>query len=839
MPITTAEALSIHAVQAVAKRLWALPLVARTLSLFSAASVCLLLAAAASLGQVVDLPAWLAALVRDISPASAAAFAGIALGQMLAQQAAGRSTIRLQTALGCAVILLTLVPQWRGLAALLANRPSTLPDHVSPLMALGLACGGLSLLRPPARWSGLVSSALLRWLPALVLTVLALLGIMSLVLSRQIGQYWFASFDISPGPAVAFLLLTAGLLRDRDESTLNTLREDFRISIMSLIVLTAVVVVTGIATFWAVQARLQESEQERLVQSAYRREMAFNYQLANASRLASDLAQSPAIAKVMTLSSAQIAASSATLNDELAAMWREEFTAIRFELAERGATLPSRGTFLPTELPGVALEQATDMHFELQWNDGLMAYAKVPVLQSGRALGWVISQQRLLLMTEQLFETADLGQHVEVRLCAPESATQAWCMPSQPGGNKIVLPLQDAKRGASAIALGIRGEQGTMVSTDERGTPVIDVFASVQRPLGLQLRQSIDTVVAPVREKLKQVFAVIGVMLVAGLVILNLQVRPLALRLVLNERRLSTVMSSVSDGIITTDARGRVTYLNRAAEAMTGWPMADAMGQAVAAVYSAVQADSGRPAASIVDQVLGGQAARNGSEVDLVCQVNGSRLPITDTVSLVQDRNNVVEGAVLVFHDATAARARSAAISYEASHDTLTGLVNRKEFERRLAALASADGDVPADPPLQHSLLYIDLDRFKQVNDSAGHAAGDELLRQVTRLMHKALRTSDVFARVGGDEFTVILPSCGPHDASRIANQIRQAVASYGFNWGGKLFHIGTSIGVVSFEPGGADLATLVSTADAACYRAKSSGRNNVQAHEGVLAAAA
>jgi len=327
---------------------------------------------------------------------------------------------------------------------------------------------------------------------------------------------------------------------------------------------------------------------------------------------------------------------------------------------------------------------------------------------------------------------------------------------------------------------------------------------------------------------------VIGAMLVLGLVILNLQVRPLARRLALNEGRLSTVMSNVSDGIVTTDAQGRITFLNLAAETLTGWQSSEALGKPVGDVFQMVDATTDRAVDDVVARALAGQAQSAAVDTDLLHRSANRRLPITHTVSLLKDRGGAIVGTVLVFHDATSARTRSAAISYEASHDALTGLINRKEFERRLSALAHEEA---AGESHHHSLLYIDLDKFKQVNDTAGHAAGDELLRQVTRLMQKSLRASDMLARVGGDEFTVILPRCGLQDASRVATQLKTAVADFTFDWQGQRFHVGTSIGVASFEPGCGDLAAIVSTADAACYRAKKAGRNNVQLHDALLTA--
>jgi len=777
------------------------------------------------------LPATLEAAVRGIAPVHALAWACMGAGLLVRQH---RSAIAWQRAFGVGVLLLAGVLWLNAAAVPLPERAVGAP---MPLVSIGLICAALPLFIAPTRQPGLATIALLRWLPASLLTVLALLGIMSVALNDHREELWLASFDIPPGTAVAFLVLTLSMIREPPDAHVAQLREDFRISIMSLTVLSAVVVVTGISTFWAVQGRLQESERERLVQSAYRREMAFNFQLATAGSLGSELARSPNVRRALAMWPTEPQVAGPMLAEELAAAWHEDVTAIRFEPpSPLPAQLPARGEILPSTLPGVVIDHASDSHFELQWNDGLMAYARVPVQDEGRTLGWVVLQQRLPLMTEQLFETTDLGPHVRVRLCTPASATQAWCLPSRHGGSSARLPLHDARGAPSAIALAIRGEQGTVITNDESGTAVIDVYASVQRPLGLTLRQSLDTVVAPVREKLKQVFSVIGAMLALGMVTLNLQVRPLARRLVLNERRLSTVMSHVSDGIVTTDADGRVTFINDAAQALTGWASAEAIGRPLGDVYRLIDPATEQPATDILARALAGQSESVEHDLDLVSRNGQRRLPVSYTVSPVKDRSETVVGTVLVFRDATEARHREATISYEASHDAFTGLINRKEFERRLALLARSDRAGDAGP---HALLYIDLDKFKQVNDSAGHAAGDELLRQVSRCMQLELRASDMLARVGGDEFTALLPNCALPDASRIANQVKDAVAAFTFEREGTSFKVGTSIGAVGFRPGGLDPAGIVSAADAACYRAKAAGRNNVQVHEAVLAATA
>jgi diguanylate cyclase (GGDEF)-like protein len=180
-----------------------------------------------------------------------------------------------------------------------------------------------------------------------------------------------------------------------------------------------------------------------------------------------------------------------------------------------------------------------------------------------------------------------------------------------------------------------------------------------------------------------------------------------------------------------------------------------------------------------------------------------------------------------VLHDVSRERQYAAKLSYQASHDSLTGLINRAEFERRLGlALQSA-----AQMGRHHAVMYLDLDQFKVVNDTCGHAAGDQLMRQVSTLLQHCLREGDTLARLGGDEFGVLLENCPPEAALRIADKLRQTVTDFHFAWAHLSFNIGVSIGLVNVEDGLFTLAEVMRAADTACYMAKENGRNRVQVY--------
>jgi diguanylate cyclase (GGDEF)-like protein len=206
---------------------------------------------------------------------------------------------------------------------------------------------------------------------------------------------------------------------------------------------------------------------------------------------------------------------------------------------------------------------------------------------------------------------------------------------------------------------------------------------------------------------------------------------------------------------------------------------------------------------------------------------NDTPVAVDYSVAPIRNRLSDIVGAVLVFHDMSRERQYAARLAHLASHDPLTGLLNRREFERRLTTTLAHE----QHEPFNHAVLYLDLDQFKVVNDTCGHAAGDELLRQVTGLFRPLLREGDTLARLGGDEFGVLLEHCPTDPALRIAETLRTAVADFRFVWKNRSFNGSVSVGLVNISDGPQTLAGVLSAADAACYMAKDKGRNRVQVY--------
>ncbi|MDM0085714.1 EAL domain-containing protein [Variovorax sp. J31P179] len=273
---------------------------------------------------------------------------------------------------------------------------------------------------------------------------------------------------------------------------------------------------------------------------------------------------------------------------------------------------------------------------------------------------------------------------------------------------------------------------------------------------------------------------------------------------------LRVTLQSVADGIVTTDAEGNVSLLNAVAERLTGWSTSEARGRALSEVLHVI--------------VDASAVASRSCNHDLLVSRDGRRYGIERSVTPILKDDGSVLGEVCVFRDVTEQRRSYAQIAYRATHDMLTGLANRSEFETQLGrALHTA-----RTTPIQHALMYIDLDQFKRLNDACGHAAGDRLLKQFARVLTATVRGGDTVSRLGGDEFAVILEDCALDDARRLAQEICDHMEDFRFAHGELKFRIGASIGVVKIDDHWRTEAALLQAADAACFSAKDAGRNRV-----------
>jgi diguanylate cyclase len=294
------------------------------------------------------------------------------------------------------------------------------------------------------------------------------------------------------------------------------------------------------------------------------------------------------------------------------------------------------------------------------------------------------------------------------------------------------------------------------------------------------------------------------------------------------KERVQVTLAAITDGVVTTDRFGVVTSLNPTAERLLGTGAAQALGRPFGDVLQLADG-SAKPALAALERCLTALRAEAGLPPVALRGRDGQRYLVETAVAPVLLANGTLIGAVLVLHDVTESKQLLHRLGFEASHDALTGLMNRREFEQRLARTLRRAGR----PEHSAALLYMDLDQFKVVNDTCGHSAGDDLLKQLARLYAQHVRERDTLARLGGDEFALIVEHCSVADALGVADKILDTTRAFRYACGQRLFQLGVSIGLTPIDGGTASVEEALRRADHACYMAKERGRNRVAVHSG------
>lgn len=280
---------------------------------------------------------------------------------------------------------------------------------------------------------------------------------------------------------------------------------------------------------------------------------------------------------------------------------------------------------------------------------------------------------------------------------------------------------------------------------------------------------------------------------------------------------LSAVLDSIGDGIIATDEENKVRFMNPAAERMTGWDETVAVGKAVEEVFPLHESETTYPE---------GSRDRRFFEKVTLPRKDGGQFHTTGNAAEILDESENREGRVIAFQDLSEIQRLSDTVHYQANHDALTGLINRRQFSKRLEALYHESQEENSN----HVLLYLDIDQFKVINDSCGHAAGDELIKEIGRTLKKLL-PEETLGRLGGDEFGVLFRGISLKEAQKKAREIQKKIDNLHFSWDGSGFQIHGSFGVVPILPNGPDPHTLLAAADDACYIAKDEGGNKIRIH--------
>jgi diguanylate cyclase (GGDEF)-like protein/PAS domain S-box-containing protein len=294
--------------------------------------------------------------------------------------------------------------------------------------------------------------------------------------------------------------------------------------------------------------------------------------------------------------------------------------------------------------------------------------------------------------------------------------------------------------------------------------------------------------------------------------------------LFLEKERALITLKSIGEAVITTDNKGRVEYLNPVAEKVTGHLTENVQGKAINQIFRAHDQKNDKWVAQCMINFLNTGDNRLPSNDIVLHTADNEKLDISLTVSPINDSHNKVLGLVTTFKDITDAKRLRKRLEHQASHDPLTGLLNRREFERKVSQALS----LYTDNNTAHSFLVLDLDRFKVINDSAGHSAGDELLRRVATTLRFYLRKSDLISRLGGDEFAIFMVNTSEANAIKAASGLLKAIHEICFAWGSKSYTVEASIGLINSPSNTSDYEYLYHAADTACYAAKHEGRNRI-----------
>ncbi len=289
---------------------------------------------------------------------------------------------------------------------------------------------------------------------------------------------------------------------------------------------------------------------------------------------------------------------------------------------------------------------------------------------------------------------------------------------------------------------------------------------------------------------------------------------------------LHMTLQSIIDGVITTDADGYIQTINPMAEQLTGWSETEAEGKPLVQVMYTLNEDTHKRIYDLTENIEHKTVLDEPVSVILVQDKSNIGTPVEYIAAPMRDHDDQIAGIVIILHDKSVQRSLNRQLTFQATHDALTGLINRYEFERRLKNIISSQDN----KKIENTLCYIDLDQFKLVNDTCGHTAGDELLKQITLLLQNVIdSTGGTLARLGGDEFGLLLESIDIAKAHEISKRLLDEIQQFNFTWNENTFSIGASIGISAILHSATSCEEILSNADSACYLAKENGRNRIQ----------
>jgi diguanylate cyclase (GGDEF)-like protein/PAS domain S-box-containing protein len=291
-----------------------------------------------------------------------------------------------------------------------------------------------------------------------------------------------------------------------------------------------------------------------------------------------------------------------------------------------------------------------------------------------------------------------------------------------------------------------------------------------------------------------------------------------------NQELAQVILESMGDGVIITDSQGRIKYLNPVAEKLTDCRSKPLKEPYFSQIFSIINPKNRQQLTCPVKQILEIGKTINLPEKTIWITSDGKEHTMFQSIKAIRDRQKKIVSLAIIFQDITQSQQLIAQLSWQAKHDVLTGLFNRREFEQQvIQTIASAQHNNS-----QHTFLLLDLDRFTIINDICGYEAGDKLLYETGQILQQKIRSADILARLSGDQFGILLKECHFLEAKKIADDIREVIQEFRFSWEGKIFTVGVSIGIVPIDSNSQDFSNVLSAGDASCYAAKTRGRNCV-----------
>lgn len=606
-----------------------------------------------------------------------------------------------------------------------------------------------------------------------------------------------------------------------------------KISLIGSAVLVAITLITGACVFLIMQRQAEDILDKSLKLSLQINVQEFDYLIADGISDVASIVTRPSLLE--QLQKINTYPDNLATQPSLAAVARS-FLPIGFSAValydQRDREAIRVGNFVQRSQLTVSLNTLDES--KLLWSNGLVLRTRAGIMYEGARIGSVMTERQLPMLTKMVARARVLGKSGELAVCAPLGADMQ-CFPTTLSPARVIKPRMVGADGKPLpMSYALRGESGIVYARDYRQQDVAAAYSPIGA-LGLGMVLKIDTaeLYQPVREQFYYILPLLILVILIGGFLLRWQVAPLVKKLVRSEReaqatnlqlqgsetRVRAVVDSVDQGILVINEGGIIESFNPAAERIFGYTALDAIGKYIA---------------SLIPETCGGAQANNYRDgepaaiVGVECEVTGLRkdgscFPVALRMSEMRlEERRLFIGTV---RDITERKAAEQRILHLATHDVLTNLPNRALLHDRInQAIAQAyrSGSCIA-------VIFIDLDKFKIVNDSLGHDTGDLLLQAVATKLAMSLREADTVARQGGDEFIIVVPGLGhPEDAAVIAQKL---LASLSEPFVVKTYelHTGASIGISIYPHDGEDVATLMKNSDTAMYHAKESGRNNYQ----------